>query len=82
MATDPGPSDLHQRVSEVIDSIRPYIRADGGDIELVAVEGGTVKVRLRGACASCPMSRMTLKMGVERQLKQHVPQIESVEAVA
>ncbi|OGW18969.1 MAG: hypothetical protein A2072_08040, partial [Nitrospirae bacterium GWC1_57_7] len=63
--------------------VRPSLQADGGDIELVSVEAdGVVKVRLRGACGSCPMSTMTLKMGVEKILKQEVPGVKEVVAVA
>jgi Fe-S cluster biogenesis protein NfuA len=72
---------LEKRVGEAINEIRPRIQADGGDIELVAIEKKTVKVRLRGACAGCPMSAMTLKQGVERLVKSKVPEIESVVAV-
>ncbi|MFQ5805637.1 MAG: NifU family protein [Phycisphaerae bacterium] len=72
-------SDLYERVAQVIDSIRPYIQGDGGDIELVAVEDdGTVKVKLSGACSGCPHAAMTLKMGIERALRQHVPEIREV----
>ena len=75
---------LNERVSEIIESIRPMIQADGGDIELVEVEHdtGKVSVRLKGACRSCPMSEMTLKMGVERHLKEQVPEVTEVVAVA
>ena len=72
---------LEQRVNEVIESVRPYIQGDGGDIELVGIDDGVVKVRLRGACAGCPHSRVTLKMGVERHMRERVPEIKSVEAV-
>ncbi len=66
-------------VQKVIDEIRPSIQMDGGDIELVDVtEEGTVKVRLRGACAGCPGATMTLKFGVEKILKQKVPGIKEV----
>ena len=72
-------SDLHERVARVIDGIRPYIQGDGGDIDLVGVEDdGTVKVRLRGACAGCPHAAITLKMGIERALRQQVPEIREV----
>jgi Fe-S cluster biogenesis protein NfuA len=72
-------SDLHQRVAKVIDDVRPYIQADGGDIDLVGVEeDGTVKVRLRGACAGCPHAAMTLKAGIERAVRQKVPEIREV----
>jgi Fe-S cluster biogenesis protein NfuA len=77
----PGPS-LHERVARVIDGIRPYIQADGGNIDLVAVEGdGTVKVRLSGACAGCPHAAVTLRMGVERAVREHVPEIREVVSV-
>jgi Fe-S cluster biogenesis protein NfuA len=73
---------LEQRVNEVIDSIRPYIQNDGGDIQLVAIEDGVVKLRLQGACAHCPSAIHTLKLGVERHLKERVPEIKGVERVA
>lgn len=80
-APQPNPQ-LHERVAQVIDGIRPYIQGDGGDIELVAVEeDGTVKVRLTGACSGCPHAAMTLKMGVERAVRQHVPEIREVVSV-
>ena len=70
---------VKERVAVIIDQIRPYIQGDGGDIELVDVdEQGVVKVRLRGACAGCPGAAMTLKMGVERNLKAHVPEVTEV----
>jgi len=72
-------SDLHERVAQVINGIRPYIQGDGGDIDLVDVaENGTVKVRLTGACSGCPHAAMTLKMGVERALREHVPEVREV----
>ncbi len=73
---------LQQKVAEVIDSIRPMLQNDGGDIELVSIEpDNTVKVRLQGACRGCPGAQMTLKMGVERLLKERVPQVKEVVAV-
>ena len=71
------------RVQGVIDQIRPLLQADGGDIELVNVddETGTVSVRLQGACRGCPGAAMTLKMGVERHLKEKVPEVSEVIAV-
>jgi Fe-S cluster biogenesis protein NfuA len=69
------------RVQKALNEIRPQIQADGGDVELVAVDKQTVKVRLTGACAGCPMSAMTLKQGVEALIKQRVPEIQRVEAV-
>jgi Fe-S cluster biogenesis protein NfuA len=70
-----------KRVQKALEEIKPQIQADGGDIELVAVEKDTVKVRLQGACAGCPMATLTLKQGVERLIKAKVPEIRSVEAV-
>lgn len=74
-------SETEKKVQAVLAEIRPQIQADGGDIDLIAVENNVVKVRLRGACAGCPMSALTLKQGVERLVKQKVPEIQSVEAV-
>ena len=74
---------MKERVEEALKKVRPALQADGGDIELVSVdENGVVKVRLKGACGSCPMSTMTLKMGVEKMLKQQVPEVKEVGAVA
>jgi Fe-S cluster biogenesis protein NfuA len=72
---------MNEKIKAAIDKIRPSLQMDGGDIDLVGVEGNIVKVKLKGACGSCPMSTMTLKMGVERIIKEMVPEIESVEAV-
>lgn len=72
---------MREKVEAVINEIRPLLQADGGDIELVDVEGGVVKVKLRGACACCPGAQMTLKMAVERRLKAAIPEIERVENV-
>ena len=72
---------MQERVDAALDKIRPMLVADGGGIDLVSVEGSVVKVKLTGACGHCPMAQMTLKMGVERMLKQEVPEIEAVEAV-
>jgi Fe-S cluster biogenesis protein NfuA len=72
---------IQKKVQAALAEIRPQIQADGGDIDLVAVEKDTVKVRLRGACAGCPMSALTLKQGVERLIKQKVPEIKTVLAV-
>jgi len=73
---------MREQVESVINEIRPLLQADGGDIELVDIEGGVVKVRLRGACAGCPGAQMTLKMAVERRIKAQVPEVERVESVA
>jgi Fe-S cluster biogenesis protein NfuA len=72
---------IEKRVQEALDEIRPQIQADGGDVELVAVEKQTVKVRLTGHCAGCPMAAMTLKNGVESLIKERIPEIQKVEAV-
>jgi Fe-S cluster biogenesis protein NfuA len=72
---------VEQKVQEALAEIKPQIQADSGDIDLVAVENGTVKVRLRGACVGCPMSALTLKQGVERIIKAQVLEVKSVEAV-
>ena len=70
-----------KKVQDALEEIKPQIQADGGDIELVSVENGTAKVRLKGACAGCPMSALTLKQGVERVVKAKIPEIQKVEAV-
>ena len=72
---------MKEKVDLVLDKIRPSLMADGGNVELVDVEDGVVKVRLTGACGGCPMSQMTLKMGIERLLKQEIPEIQDVVAV-
>jgi Fe-S cluster biogenesis protein NfuA len=72
---------IQKRVQEALNEIRPQIQSDGGDVELVSIEKQTVKVRLTGHCAGCPMAAMTLKNGVEALIKQRVPQIQKVEAV-
>lgn len=72
---------LFQRVDKALDQIRPAIRMDGGDVELIDVEEGIARVRMMGACGGCPMSTMTLKMGIERAIRQQVPEVKSVEAV-
>jgi Fe-S cluster biogenesis protein NfuA len=73
---------LREKVEKALNEVRPSLQADGGNVELVSVdEDGTVKVRLKGACAGCPMSQMTLKMGIERHLKKAVPEVKTVDAV-
>ena len=70
---------LKEQVADVLEKIRPSLQADGGDVELVDVaEDGTVKVRLKGACAGCPMSQMTLKMGIEQHIKKMIPEVKEV----
>lgn len=73
--------DLKKRVEKSLDTIRPALMADGGNVELVAVEDGIVKVRLQGACGTCPSALMTLKHGIEVRVKEDVPEIQEVEAV-
>ncbi len=78
-----APSPLFQRVEQVINRIRPAVQSDGGDLELVDVTPeGVVKIRLHGACVGCPSSRMTLQMGVERNVRERVPEVVAVEQVA
>ena len=73
---------LKEKVESALDKVRPALQADGGDVQLIDVDDeGVVKVKLTGACGGCPMSQMTLKMGIEKVLKQNVPEIERVESV-
>jgi Fe-S cluster biogenesis protein NfuA len=72
---------MKEQVQEVLDIIRPSLQADGGDVELVDVKDGIVSVRLKGACAGCPMSTMTLKRGIERFLKEKLSNVKEVVAV-
>ena len=72
---------MKEEVEKILEEIRPNLQADGGDIELVDVVDGVVKVRLKGSCAGCPMSQMTLAFGVERVLKEKLPEVKKVEAV-
>lgn len=74
--------DVLARVQRVIDAIRPAVQSDGGDLELVGVTSdGRVRIRLHGACVGCPSSMMTLKVGVEQNIKNNVPEVTAVEAV-
>ena len=76
-----GPT-LRDRVVRVINLIRPAVQSDGGDLELVDVTAdGVVQIRLHGACVGCPSSTITLQMGIERNLKEHVPEVNSVRAI-
>jgi len=73
---------LKERVAEVLEKVRPSLQADGGDVELVGIsEDGVVQVKLKGACAGCPMSQMTLKSGIESTLKQEIPEVKEVVSV-
>ena len=74
---------LKEKVEKALDEVRPALKADGGNVELVEVtEDGVVKLRLTGACGHCPMSTYTLKMGIEKTLKTRVPEVKSVEQVS
>nr|WP_318655954.1 NifU family protein [Pseudanabaena yagii] len=68
-------------VENVLDELRPYLMSDGGNVELVEIEGPIVRLRLQGACGSCPSSAMTLRMGIERKLKEEIPDIAEIEQV-
>jgi Fe-S cluster biogenesis protein NfuA len=72
---------MKEKVEAALNKIRPSLMADGGNVELVGVDNGVVKVKLTGACGGCPMSQMTLKMGIERILKKEVPEIKEVVAI-
>ncbi|MEL6606011.1 MAG: NifU family protein [Cyanobacteria bacterium J06614_10] len=69
-------------VEKVLDELRPYLMADGGNVELVELDGPIVKLRLQGACGSCPSSAMTLRMGIERRLREFIPEIAEIQQVA
>ncbi|MBD1920505.1 NifU family protein [Microcoleus sp. FACHB-831] len=70
-----------ENVEQVLDELRPYLMSDGGNVELVDIDGPVVKLRLQGACGSCPSSAMTLRMGIERRLREFIPEIAEVEQV-
>ena len=72
---------MKEKVEETLNLIRPALQADGGDVEFVDVNDGVVSVRLTGACNGCPMATMTLKMGIEKILKEKVPEVKEVQAV-
>jgi Fe-S cluster biogenesis protein NfuA len=76
-ATDPRALTL-DNVERTLDELRPYLMADGGNVEVVEIDGPIVKVRLQGACGSCPSSTMTLKMGIERKLREAIPEVAEV----
>jgi Fe-S cluster biogenesis protein NfuA len=72
-------TDWKKKVTEVLDTVRPMLQRDGGDVELIGVtDDGIVQVRLKGACHGCPMSQMTLKMGIEFELKKQIPEVKQV----
>ncbi len=72
---------MFEQVQEILDKLRPYLQRDGGDVELVDVEDGIVKLRLMGACGSCPSSTITLKAGIERALMEEIPEVKEVQQV-
>ncbi|MGE5484756.1 MAG: NifU family protein [Ignavibacteriales bacterium] len=72
---------MKEKVEQALSKVRPNLQADGGDVELVDVSDGVVKVRLRGACGGCPMAQMTLKNAIERVIKAEVPEVKRVDAV-
>ena len=67
-----------EHVEKVLDELRPFLMADGGNVEVVEIDGPVVKVRLQGACGSCPSSTMTLKMGIERKMREAIPEVSEV----
>jgi Fe-S cluster biogenesis protein NfuA len=73
--------EMREKVEKALEAIRPVLQADGGDVELVDVADGIVKVKLKGACGGCPMSQVTLTRGVEQTIKRSVPEVKKVEAV-
>ena len=73
---------IQDRVVRILNLIRPAVQSDGGDVELIDIsDDGVVKIRLHGACVGCPSSSVTLKLGIERNLKEHIPEITSVVAI-
>jgi len=72
---------MREKVEAALAKIKPALQADGGDVELVDVKDGVVKLKLKGACSGCPMSAMTLQLGIERILKEQVPEVKKVVAV-
>lgn len=77
----PDDASIRERVEEALDTIRPAIAMDGGNVEVLDIEGGVVTLRMMGACGGCPMSTMTLKRGIEQRLRDMVPEIERVDAI-
>ncbi|MGB4534005.1 MAG: NifU family protein [Synechococcus sp.] len=71
----------NENVEKVLDELRPFLMADGGNVEVVEIDGPIVKVRLQGACGSCPSSTMTLKMGIERKMRESIPEVSEVARV-
>ena len=80
--TENAKNDWKKKVPEVLEKVRPVLQRDGGDVELIEVtDDGIVKVALRGHCHGCPMSQMTIKMGIEYELKKEIPEVTKVESV-
>ncbi|WP_114993993.1 NifU family protein [Synechococcus sp. UW179A] len=77
MSTETLPLN-QENVEKVLDELRPFLMADGGNVEVVEIDGPVVKVRLQGACGSCPSSTMTLKMGIERKMRESIPEVSEV----
>ncbi len=72
---------MEEKIKEVLETIRPALQADGGDVEFIDFNDGVVTVRLKGACGTCPMSMMTLKQGIETRIRSQIPEVKSVEAL-
>jgi len=72
---------MEEKIKEILDTIRPALQADGGDVEYIDYNDGVVTVRLKGACGSCPMSMMTLKQGIEARIRSQIPEVKTVEAL-
>ena len=74
-------NNIEKKVKKIIDEIRPVIQADGGDVEFIGIKDGVVKLKLKGACATCPMSEYTLKLGIEQKLIEEIPEVKKVKQV-
>jgi Fe-S cluster biogenesis protein NfuA len=72
---------MEEKIKEILETIRPALQADGGDVEYIDFNDGVVTVRLKGACGSCPMSMMTLKQGIEARIRSQIPEVKTVEAL-
>ena len=72
---------MEEQIKEILETIRPALQADGGDVEFIDYNDGIVTVRLKGACGNCPMSTITLKQGIEARIKAKIPEVESVESL-
>lgn len=72
---------MEEQIKEILETIRPALQADGGDVEFIDYNNGIVTVRLKGACGNCPMSTMTLKQGIEARIKAKIPEVKSVESL-